>query len=274
MAAQSEDSGNKAAPGLDELKRDLLGLLDFYRMMGVEGYVLPRKSTREAQTGKAAPPGPKKGVKLDLSVSTRILEAIAPGGDLRALEAEIGADCTRCKLCEERNSVVFGEGSPNARIVFVGEGPGADEDAQGKPFVGRAGKLLGRIIGAMGFERPDVYICNVVKCRPPGNRNPEPDEMDTCGAFMFRQLRAIDPEVVICLGSVAAHYLLQLGRKVSLGSLRGAVHELGPMKVVVTYHPAALLRSPGYRKPLWEDMKLALSAIGLKPPPPPPPASG
>jgi len=188
-----------------------------------------------------------------------------PRKSLEEIREELG-ECTRCKLSEGRTSIVFGEGNPKARIVFVGEGPGADEDAQGRPFVGRAGKLLNRIIKAMGFEREDVYICNVVKCRPPQNRNPEPDEMQTCEPFMFAQLRAIEPEVIICLGAVSAHSVLKLKKKVSLGSLRQQFFPLGKSKVMVTYHPAALLRNPNYKKPLWEDMKIALREMGLKPP--------
>ncbi len=193
---------------------------------------------------------------LDLADGRRTLEEI---------REELG-DCRRCPLWEGRRTIVFGDGNPKARILFVGEGPGADEDAQGKPFVGRAGKLLDRIIAAMGFERGDVYICNVVKCRPPNNRNPEPEEISSCQPFLFAQIEAVDPEIVICLGSVAANTVLGLKKRQSLASLRQKVYVLGGRKVVVTYHPAALLRNPALKKPLWDDMKLALAQIGLAPP--------
>ncbi len=156
---------------------------------------------------------------------------------------------------------MFGEGNAKARLVFVGEGPGREEDEQGRPFVGRAGKLLTKIINAMGLQRTDVYICNVVKCRPPENRNPEADEMITCGQFLTKQLQSISPEVIVCLGSIASRYLLN--SKASLGSLRGKFHPYGNSKLYVTYHPAALLRNPNFKKPLWEDMKLVLKELNL-----------
>ena len=179
---------------------------------------------------------------------------------LEQISEEIG-ECTRCKLHEGRTNIVFGEGNANARLVFVGEGPGRDEDEQGKPFVGRAGKLLTKIITAMGLQRTDVFICNVVKCRPPDNRNPEADEMTTCGQFLTKQLISIKPEVIVCLGSIASKYLLN--HKGSLGSLRGKFHPYQNSKLLVTYHPAALLRNPNFKKPLWEDMKLVLKELEL-----------
>lgn len=176
------------------------------------------------------------------------------------IREEIG-DCTRCKLHEGRTNLVFGDGNPKAKLVFVGEGPGRDEDAQGLPFVGRAGKLLTKIIEAMGLKREDVYICNVVKCRPPGNRTPEPEEMSTCEQFLFKQLRFINPEIVVCLGTTAAHSMLRT--KGRLGDLRGKFHIYNNTKLMVTYHPAALLRNPGFKRPLWEDMQVVMKELGL-----------
>jgi DNA polymerase len=179
---------------------------------------------------------------------------------LEEIRGEIG-DCTRCKLHEGRTNLVFGDGNPKARLVFVGEGPGRDEDMQGKPFVGRSGKLLTKIIEAMGLKREDVYICNVVKCRPPDNRTPEPNEMSTCEQFLFKQIRFIKPEVIVCLGATAAKSILRT--KASLGSLRGKFHMYSGTKLMVTYHPAALLRNPHFKKPAWEDMQIVMKELGL-----------
>lgn len=189
-----------------------------------------------------------------------LLDSTAEKMTLDEISEEIG-DCTRCKLHEGRTNIVFGEGNANARLVFVGEGPGRDEDEQGRPFVGRAGKLLTKIIHAMGLQRTDVFICNVVKCRPPDNRNPEAEEMTTCGQFLTKQLISINPEVIVCLGSIASKYLLN--HKGSLGSLRGKFHDYQNSKLLVTYHPAALLRNPNFKKPLWEDMKIVLKELQL-----------
>jgi DNA polymerase len=173
---------------------------------------------------------------------------------LEALREEIG-DCTRCPLhALGRRQVVFGVGNANADLMFVGEAPGADEDAQGEPFVGRAGQLLTKIIEAMGYARSDVYIANVLKCRPPGNRNPEPIEVDTCQPFLFRQIDVVRPRVVVALGTFAAHALL--GTDAPISRLRGRVHDFrGGSKLVPTFHPAFLLRSPDRKRDVWEDMK-------------------
>ena len=180
---------------------------------------------------------------------------------LSEIREELG-DCTRCRLCETRKSIVFGEGNPKARLVFVGEGPGRDEDIQGRPFVGRAGQLLTRIIQAMKLERKDVYICNVVKCRPPGNRNPEPDEVASCEPFLAKQIESINPEVIVSLGSVATGLMLKL-KNFKMGQLRGTFHQYGNSKLMITYHPAALLRNPSFKKPVWEDMKLVMRELGI-----------
>ena len=182
---------------------------------------------------------------------------------LRVIREEIG-ECTRCALHKGRNKLVFADGDPNARLMFVGEGPGADEDAQGLPFVGRAGQLLNNMIGAMGLEREVVYIANVVKCRPPGNRTPEPEEANTCVQFLFRQIEVVQPEVIVALGATAATYLL--GQRQPLAGLRGRVHSFRGTKLIVTYHPAFLLRDPRQKKEAWADLQIAMRELGLKPP--------
>ena len=175
-----------------------------------------------------------------------------PDPSLEAIREDLGA-CVRCKLHSTRTNIVFGEGNPRARIVFVGEGPGADEDATGRPFVGRAGQLLNKIIEAIGLKREDVYICNVVKCRPPGNRTPERDETSTCEPFLFRQLAVIQPEVIVALGLPAFQCLLK--SKESMSRARGEWRDWNGIKVMPTFHPAYLLRSPEKKRETWEDMK-------------------
>jgi uracil-DNA glycosylase family 4 len=182
---------------------------------------------------------------------------------LRMIREDIG-DCTRCALHKGRNKIVFADGSANARLMFVGEGPGADEDAQGLPFVGRAGQLLNNMITAMGLKREEVYIANVVKCRPPGNRTPEPEEANTCSPFLFRQIDVVRPEVLVALGATAATYLL--GQRQPLAGLRGRVHSLRGSRLIVTYHPAYLLRDPRQKKEAWADLQIAMRELGLKAP--------
>jgi DNA polymerase len=171
---------------------------------------------------------------------------------LEAIREDIG-DCQRCKLCEQRTNIVFGEGNPSARLMFVGEGPGADEDATGRPFVGRAGQLLDKIISAIGLRREDVYIANVVKCRPPGNRAPERDEVAACDPFLFRQIALIRPEVIVTLGSPALQCLLRC--KDTVTKARGEWRDFNGIRVMPTFHPAYLLRSPDKKREVWEDMK-------------------
>ncbi len=180
---------------------------------------------------------------------------------LSAIRQEIG-DCQRCPLALTRNKIVFGDGDPNARLMFVGEGPGADEDAQGLPFVGRGGQLLNNMIAAMGLKREEVYIANIVKCRPPQNRVPEPVEANTCSPFLMQQIAVIRPQLIVALGSTAATYLL--GRKSSLSSLRGRMHEALGTKLIITYHPAYLLRDPTQKKEAWKDLQMAMGELGLK----------
>ena len=178
---------------------------------------------------------------------------------LAGIRAEIG-DCTRCKLHGlGRTQIVFGVGNPNADLMFVGEAPGADEDIQGIPFVGRAGQLLTKMIEAMGFTRDAVYIANVLKCRPPGNRNPEPDEIATCEPFLFQQLASVEPKVVIALGAFAARTLLKTDAPIS--RLRGRVFDYRGAKLIPTFHPAYLLRNPSSKREVWEDMKLVRSLL-------------
>jgi len=183
---------------------------------------------------------------------------------LVAIKEEIG-DCTRCPLAYAgRRTIVFGDGDANARLMFVGEGPGADEDTSGIPFVGKAGQLLNNMIQAMGVKREQVYIANIVKCRPPANRVPEPVEANTCDQFLLQQIDVVQPEVIVALGSTAATYLL--GVKRSLVALRGKWHRCRGAKLAVTYHPAFLLRDPAMKSEAWKDLQMVMKEMGLKAP--------
>jgi len=182
------------------------------------------------------------------------------GDTLLRVRDDLG-ECTRCKLHKHRRTIVFGDGNSKAELVFVGEGPGADEDAQGLPFVGRAGKLLTQMIEAMGLQRKDVYICNVVKCRPPGNRQPEKDEVAECSPFLFRQIDTIAPKVIVCLGSTAAQTILQTNRGIS--HFRGEWLEFRGRKLMATYHPAYLLRNPPAKADVWKDLQKVMAELGL-----------
>ncbi|MFZ0956590.1 MAG: uracil-DNA glycosylase [Candidatus Sulfotelmatobacter sp.] len=201
-----------------------------------------------------------------------------PIAALKMIREDLG-ECTRCKLHKQgRKQIVFGVGNPRAELMFVGEGPGADEDAQGEPFVGRAGQLLNNMIKAMGLQREEIYIANVVKCRPPGNRTPEPDECDTCSPFLMRQIAAIMPKVVVALGATAAKNLLAMNS--SLGELRGRFYDFKPAgvrsndpawpgaRLAVTYHPAYLLRDPRQKGEAWKDLQMVMKYLGLKAPKP------
>lgn len=204
------------------------------------------------------------------AVSPEVLEpstAVSRAGGrpltLEGVEASC-AGCTRCLLHTGRTHIVFGVGNPRAEIVFVGEGPGRDEDIQGKPFVGRAGKQLDRIIEAMGLKRSDVYICNAVKCRPPSNRTPTVEEIATCRPYLEAQLAAIQPRVIVALGNPAMRSLFNITKGIS--HLRGTFHEWRGIKVMPTYHPAYLLRNPKAKRQVWEDMKVVLTEVGRTPP--------
>jgi DNA polymerase len=168
-------------------------------------------------------------------------------------------DCRRCSLCQTRNNLVFGEGNPAAELVFVGEAPGADEDMQGRPFVGKAGQLLTRIIAAMGLQRQDVYICNILKCRPPENRNPRPEEIAACEPILVRQLRAIQPKIICALGTFSAQTLLK--KDVPISALRGRFHQYAGIPLMPTYHPAYLLRNPVAKRQVWEDVQQIMKAL-------------
>ncbi len=185
--------------------------------------------------------------------------AAAAGADWDTLESEVSG-CTRCGLCAGRTQTVFGTGDRAARLMVVGEAPGAEEDRQGEPFVGRAGQLLNSMLRAVGLERGQVYIANVLKCRPPNNRDPAPEEAAQCLPYLHRQIGLVAPRVILCVGRIAAQRLL--GSEEPLGRMRGRVHELGGTPVVVTYHPAYLLRAPGEKRKSWEDLKLAMSVLG------------
>jgi DNA polymerase len=205
---------------------------------------------------------PRKPIPAAPAIATAVPTADRAAA-LQLIRDEIG-ECTRCPLHAGRNKIVFGDGSPAARLMFVGEGPGADEDAQGLPFVGKAGQLLNNMIAAMGLRREEVYIANVVKCRPPGNRVPEQEEGATCTPFLFRQIDVIRPQVLVALGATAATWLL--GARQPLAGLRGRVHSVRGTQLIVTYHPAYLLRDPRQKKEAWADLQIAMKELGLKPP--------
>jgi len=219
----------------------------------------PQTTSQIAQVGlfgESVAGGQQKRGGLALPVR----ESLDPS--LEAIREDIG-DCQRCKLHEHRKTIVFGEGNPHAKLVFVGEGPGADEDATGRPFVGRAGQLLDKIIVAIGLKREDVYIANIVKCRPPGNRTPERDEVDTCEPFLLRQLAFIRPEVIVALGSPAFQCLLRTREPITRA--RGEWREWNGVKVMPTFHPAFLLRSPEKKREVWEDMKKVRDYLNTRP---------
>jgi len=221
---------------------------------------LPKPKSRVVMP--VAPPPAPRVVPVVVPSGPSLFEAVEKVKDdtLLKIREDLG-DCTRCKLHKGRNKLVFGDGNPKAQLVFVGEGPGADEDAQGLPFVGRAGKLLTQMIEAMGLQRKDVYICNVVKCRPPENRAPEPDEVETCSPYLLRQIDAINPKVLVCLGAVAAKTLLETTRGIS--QFRGEWLEWRGRKLMATYHPAYLLRNPPAKADVWKDLQKVMTELGL-----------
>ena len=194
----------------------------------------------------------------DRNVSSQSIDS-----ELEALKTRVG-DCSGCRLCAERNTIVFGDGNPAAGIVFIGEGPGANEDRLGKAFVGKAGKLLDRILKAINLDRTSVYITNIVKCRPPGNRTPSKDEVAACLWILEEQIRIMNPGVIVTLGAPASRTIT--GSVIGIGQLRGSIHRYGEIPVVPTYHPAALLRTQALKRPVWEDMKMLsqlLRELGL-----------
>ena len=224
--------------------------LKFAAELGVAG-VSRDPVWRERQDDRVPTPQP---MKSDPSPATIVPLLTSSTAALAAIKADIGPDCSRCKLHTlGRRQVVFGVGNPDADLMFVGEAPGADEDIQGIPFVGRAGQLLTKIIEAIGLSRDDVYIANVIKCRPPENRNPEQDEVETCEPFLFQQIDIIKPKVIVALGTFAARALLRTLDPIS--RLRGRVYEYRGAKLIPTFHPAYLLRNPASKREVWEDMK-------------------
>jgi DNA polymerase len=235
-----------------------LGIYDFYRREPLVASVSSNISPPEAgfstleEIRPSTPEMPKPKIQTD------------PVSALRLIREEIG-DCTRCRLHKQgRKQIVFGVGSPEAELMFIGEAPGADEDQQGEPFVGRAGQLLTNMIKAMGLRREDVYIANIIKCRPPGNRTPERDECETCSPFLFRQIEVIKPKVIVALGAVAAKTLLAVNS--SMAELRGRWYDFRNTKLAVTYHPAFLLRDPRQKKETWKDLQMVMKELGLKMP--------
>lgn len=231
------------------------------------------KPIRKPEMPKFAAPAPApKTDFLPRAPERSLFDANRPAVEtLPVIQAEL-VDCTRCKLHRGRTTIVFGDGNPKADLVFVGEGPGRDEDIQGLPFVGRAGKLLTQMIEAMGLQRKDVYICNVVKCRPPENRTPEKDEVAVCSPYLLRQIEAINPKVIVCLGSVASQTMLETNRGIT--HYRGEWLEFRGRKLLATYHPAYLLRNPSAKGEVWKDLQKVMAVLGLQAKKAKPPASG
>lgn len=271
-----------------------LGIYDFYRREHDEEQLSAIQATPESQfvvtsqtehreemsprRSAVVPKPPHEGV-FEILNSKAEQGVSDPVAGLKLIRDDLG-DCTRCKLHQQgRKQIVFGVGNPQADLMFVGEGPGADEDTQGEPFVGRAGQLLNNMIKAMGLRREEVYIANVVKCRPPGNRTPERDECDTCSPFLMRQIAVIKPKVVVALGAVAAKNLLAMNA--SMAELRGRFYDFMPTgarssdpnwqgaKLAVTYHPAFLLRDPRQKGEAWKDLQMVMKYLGLQAPPKP-----
>jgi uracil-DNA glycosylase family 4 len=266
-----------------------LGIYDFYRRDRNEASESATTEVELQATSSSQPElreemSPRKSAVVVQPADHNSFEVLPPKPEqsvtdpiaaLKLIREDLG-DCTRCKLHQQgRKQIVFGVGNPQADLMFVGEGPGADEDAQGEPFVGRAGQLLNNMIQAMGLSREDVYIANVVKCRPPDNRTPERDECDTCGPFLMRQIAVVRPEIIVALGATAAKYLL--GVSDSMANLRGHLYDFQPFlpkgaperdpaystKLVVTYHPAYLLRDPRQKKEAWLDLQKVMKYLGM-----------
>jgi DNA polymerase len=240
-----------------------LGIYDFYRRPSAAPAQIPSPEREPLPRAKAAAVNPKDGL---IGISTEPgLPSTDPAQGLRAIREDIG-DCTRCPLHKQgRKQIVFGVGNPRAELMFIGEAPGAEEDLQGEPFVGRSGQLLTNMIKAMGLQREDIYIANIIKCRPPGNRAPERDECETCSPFLMRQIDTIKPKVLVALGAVAAKTLLALNAPMS--ELRGKWYDFRGTKLAVTYHPAFLLRDPRQKKEAWKDLQMVMKDLGLVAPP-------
>jgi uracil-DNA glycosylase family 4 len=242
-----------------------LGIYDFYRQGVAVIEAAPEIPNLEISNDETMNPRarvvavpladlPMLGPKPELGIADTALA-------LRAVREDLG-ECTRCRLSEHRKQIVFGVGNPNADLMFVGEAPGADEDEQGEPFVGRSGQLLTNMIKAMGIARADVYIANIIKCRPPANRQPERDECETCSPFLMRQIAVIKPKAIVALGAVAAKTLLALNAPMS--ELRGRWFDFRGTKLAVTYHPAFLLRDPRQKGEAWKDLQMVMKELGMK----------
>ncbi len=251
------------APDRRVIFASLRDYVEQIREEGLEG--LPATPSKPSVAPpKAAPQSPAPAREPSAAPTAIELFSAYPGlektADLRALREFIG-DCKRCKLAPTRTNLVFGVGNPSAELMFVGEGPGADEDARGEPFVGRAGQLLTDIIErGMGMARANVYICNVVKCRPPENRNPEPDEVAACEPFLFRQIDLVRPQVIVGLGTFAVQSLLKV--KTPISRLRGTWQQVRGIRMMPTFHPAYLLRSPGEKRTVWADIQEVMKVLG------------
>ena len=261
-----------------ELKRALHERIRYYRELGIYDYY---RRDFGAATDVAVPPETQSQEEqpIEMTPRARVLVPAIPEDDIlrTAKQAESGVtdpvralqliredlgDCTRCPLHRQgRKQIVFGVGNPKADLMFIGEAPGADEDQQGEPFVGRAGQLLNNMIKAMGLQREQIYIANIIKCRPPGNRTPERDECETCSPFLMRQIAAIKPKVIVALGAVAAKTLLAINAPMS--DLRGRWYDFRGTKLAVTYHPAFLLRDPRQKKETWKDLQMVMKELGL-----------
>jgi len=270
-----------------QLREQLAARIQYYRELGIYDFYRQeiRESRRPATVADTATEDvqdvvPKAAAKQKTlsdipapEVQRTAAQAPDPVAALAAIREDIG-ECTRCRLHKGRNQIVFGVGDPKAELMFIGEAPGADEDMQGLPFVGRAGQLLTNMIAAMGLRREDVYIANIIKCRPPGNRMPERDECETCSPYLMRQIATIRPKVIVALGAVAAKTLLAINAPMS--ELRGNWYDFTPqvekhlrpeepVKLAVTYHPAFLLRDPRQKKETWKDLQMVMNYLGLKP---------
>jgi uracil-DNA glycosylase family 4 len=258
-----------------QLKRTLAERVRYYHELGIyDFYRRPAEQVvNSAEAGVYSQPEPREEMPLtkpvvaepmlevDFAGPKRESDATDPVLALRVIREDLG-DCTRCRLHKQgRKQIVFGVGNPNADLMFIGEAPGADEDQQGEPFVGRAGQLLNNMIRAMGLRREDVYIANIIKCRPPGNRTPERDECETCSPFLMRQIAAIKPKAIVALGAVAAKTLLAINAPMS--GFRGHWYDFRGTKLAVTYHPAFLLRDPRQKKETWKDLQMVMKELGL-----------
>jgi uracil-DNA glycosylase len=257
-----------------------MGIYDFYRQpvsdspiaaIGIQTNV---ETEIETDPGDEMTPRKAAAVRAPVAVEENVFEAIAtkpeqsvsdPFNALKIVREDLG-DCTRCPLHKQgRKQIVFGVGDPKAELMFVGEAPGADEDQQGEPFVGRSGQLLNNMIKAMGLSREEIYIANIIKCRPPGNRAPERDECETCSPFLMRQIASIKPKAIVALGAVAAKTLLAINAPMT--ELRGKWYDFRGTKLAVTYHPAFLLRDPRQKKEAWKDLQMVMKDLGLVAPP-------